>query len=287
MNTIHESSIGKGTAHVSCIKYENCNNLSHYHSDYELVYVDAGSARVVVDENIFNLNEKESLFIHSNEIHCIQSDERSVITVLKAASAHFDVILASKKLSSARLSVSPEGMLEDIISELKLGGENSVLMLDSIVTQFFIRMLRGQPVESLNADRGTKEKSSATEVYNEICKKISTEYSTITFSEAAKYMHFSEPYFAKLFHKIFGMTFTQYLNTVRVAAAIEKLKRGDMSITEISVSCGFNTIRNFNRVFKSLTGYSPSTMPNDYVFLYTLSDGYGLDPTLNSTRIIE
>lgn len=287
MNTIRESSIKKGTAHVSCIKYRNCNNLSHYHSDYELVYVNEGSARVVINENIFNLNSTDALFIHSNEIHCIQSGDGSIITVLKASNTHFDGVFAAKKLSSARLSVSPERMLKEVISELKQGGDNSVLLLDSIVTQFFIIMLRAQPVESSSGDRGARDKSSATELYNEICRKISTEYSTITFSEAAKYMHFSEPYFAKLFHKIFGMTFTQYLNTVRIAAAIEKLKRGDMSITEISVSCGFNTIRNFNRVFKSLTGYSPSIVPQDYVFLYTLSDGYGLDPTLNSTCIIE
>ena len=120
-----------------------------------------------------------------------------------------------------------------------------------------------------------------------MCRKISNEYGTITFCEAAKHMHFSEPYFAKVFHRTFGMTFTQYLNTVRIAAAIDKLKQGNMSITEISLSCGFNTIRNFNRVFKSLTGYSPSHMPSDYIFLYSLRTGYGLNPTLTSTQIIE
>ena len=120
-----------------------------------------------------------------------------------------------------------------------------------------------------------------------ICDKISNEYRTITFDEAAKYMYFSKPYFSKLFHNIFGMTFSQYLNTVRVASAIEKIKQGDMSITEISADCGFNTIRNFNRVFKDLTGYSPNNLPADYVFLYSLQKGYGLDPTLNCTKILE
>ena len=83
------------------------------------------------------------------------------------------------------------------------------------------------------------------------------------------------------------MTFTQYLNTVRIAAALEKLKQGSMSVTEIAGSCGFNTIRNFNRVFKKYTGYSPCNIPSDYVFLCSLQDGYGLDPTLTCTVILE
>ena len=125
------------------------------------------------------------------------------------------------------------------------------------------------------------------QLYREICAKISNEYDTITFAEAAKYLHFSEPYFSKIFHKLFGMTFTQYLNTVRIAAAIEKLKAGNLSVTEVSASCGFNTIRNFNRVFKNFTGYTPGELPSDYVFLYNLQEDFGLDPTLNCSEIIE
>ena len=83
------------------------------------------------------------------------------------------------------------------------------------------------------------------------------------------------------------MTFIQYLNTVRIAAALEKIKQGRMSMTEISDSCGFNSIRNFNRVFKKYTGYSPKSIPADYVFLYSLQEGYGLDPTLNCTIVID
>ena len=99
-------------------------------------------------------------------------------------------------------------------------------------------------------------------------------------------MHFSGPYFSKLFHSIFGMTFTRYLNTVKVAAAIEKLREGNLSITEISSMCGFNTIRTFNRVFRSFTGYAPKDLPSNYVFLYSLKDGCGLNPTLNCTKIL-
>lgn len=35
------------------------------------------------------------------------------------------------------------------------------------------------------------------------------------------------------------------------------LKEDILSVTEISMRCGFDTIRHFNRVFKDITGMAP------------------------------
>ena len=51
----------------------------------------------------------------------------------------------------------------------------------------------------------------------------------------------------------------------------------------------FNTIRNFNRVFKEMTGYTPGTLPRDYSFacnLHRNGEG-GFDPTLGCTVVLE
>ena len=54
-------------------------------------------------------------------------------------------------------------------------------------------------------------------------------------------------------------------------------------------ACGFNTIRNFNRVFKELTGYTPRTLPKDYRFIRSLKEykDNGFDPTLHGSEILE
>lgn len=286
IKTIYESSDTKGSAHISCIKYKNLNNISHYHSDYELVYINKGNATVAINENFFNLNSKDCVFIYSNDIHFIQSSETTVITVLKAEKKYLDNIFASKKLLSPIVSKTSdiESVLNSIRLELNSHVDNNDAMADSISTQLFIKLLRNEGTTIFESISSKKPDTS--ELYREICEKISNEYNTITFEDAAKYMHFSEPYFSKIFHKLFGMTFTQYLNTVRIAAAIEKIKKGNLSITEISASCGFNTIRNFNRVFKNFTGYTPGNLPSDYVFLYHLQEDCGLDPTLTCSEII-
>lgn len=111
--------------------------------------------------------------------------------------------------------------------------------------------------------------------FSALKRKILQEYASITFDEAVEYMHFSQSHFSKLFREAFGMPFTQYLNAVRIYSAIGMLRKGQDSITEISIRCGFKSIRNFNRAFKNLTGCSPSNLPPDYAF----GEALGLPPT--------
>lgn len=86
------------------------------------------------------------------------------------------------------------------------------------------------------------------------------------------------------------MTFSQYLNSVKLKHAVELLqdKNADFSITEISVRCGFDTIRHFNRVFKQLTGMSPRQLPPDYVLddrpIRTIQDAF--NPTLQNSELL-
>ena len=75
-------------------------------------------------------------------------------------------------------------------------------------------------------------------------------------------MGFSEAYFSKFFKKIAGMTFSQYLNRVKVEEAVRLLRENKgLPVTEIAFRCGFNTIRNFNRIFKEVTGCTPCPKP--------------------------
>ena len=287
MESIHERNTLSESTNISCIRYRNLKNISHFHSEYELVYLNEGNAVVTVDENIFHLSTDQCVFIGGNRIHCIVADEHTIITVLKISSSFFEKRFSSRGLASPFIDNSSyvKGFLEQILCEVRHGSDFGSLMTDSMTTQLLVTLFRSNPTAENSILQSSNSKSHI--LYQRINRKIVTEYQSITFKEMAEYMHFSEPHFSKVFHGIFGVTFTQYLNTVKITAAIEKMKDTKMSMTEIALSCGFNTIRNFNRVFKNLTGFSPNTLPPDFVFLYRLQDGYGLDPTLSCTVILE
>ena len=287
MRTVREGSSKAGSTHVSCFTYQNLNNISHFHSDYELVYVHKGTADITIGEKTFLIRENEGIFIVGEEIHRISSDEHTVTTVLKVDRAFFEKRFASKALLTPIISEAAyiSETLRRIKDELRSEADNRFLMADTLATELFILLFRR---ETCTSDaRQLLSRSNSHTLYIDVCRKIAAEYNTVTFDGMAAHMHFSKPYFSKVFHSMFGMTFTQYVNTVKVAAVIERIKEGKTSITEAALSCGFNTIRNFNRVFKRLTGYTPSELPHNYVFLYSLQNGYELDPTLNCTRLLE
>lgn len=111
-----------------------------------------------------------------------------------------------------------------------------------------------------------------------------------TFSDAVSFMGMSEAYFSRYFKAMTGTTFSQYLNYVRTDAAVRFLQEGrGMTMTEISEACGFSTIRNFNRIFKELTGHSPSRLPEGFVLNDPFSERseQAFRPTLLGCELIE
>ena len=86
------------------------------------------------------------------------------------------------------------------------------------------------------------------------------------------------------------MTFSRYLNTVRLEHAISMLQdpTQKLSVTEVASRCGFDTIRHFNRVFRDITGMTPRELPQNYVPdfkpICRIEDAF--NPTLQSSELL-
>ena len=82
--------------------------------------------------------------------------------------------------------------------------------------------------------------------------------SELSMQDVAKAMNYSEAYFCKLFKQCFRVNFSAWLNEFRVEKAKEMLLQTRMSIREISLACGYTDANYFARVFKRITGKTPS-----------------------------
>ena len=275
-----------GSENTSAIKYKHLHNLPHWHIEYELVFVLEGSAEIMINNVFYEINQGDFAFISSEDIHYIKATAESILGIIKTDAPYIKKIIRNNYLPSPIISASTDALqvFESVFSELKNEKNYYEIVAELIITKFIADLFRNNPVSVIS-----KNSRNITTKYKDLLEMLANNYTHITFENAAAYVNLNKSYFSKYFYRFSGMTFTQYLNILKVSAAIEKLYEKRMTMTEISISCGFGTIRNFNRVFKSLTGYSPKKLPEDYVFIYNSKDSPedSFDPTLNCTKIIE
>jgi len=65
-------------------------------------------------------------------------------------------------------------------------------------------------------------------------------------------------YFCKMFKKITGINFTDYLSRVRIEKSKNLLLNPNLRVSEIAYEVGFQSLTHFNRVFKKILGQSPT-----------------------------
>ncbi len=76
-------------------------------------------------------------------------------------------------------------------------------------------------------------------------------------TEVAQFCGFSSYYFSKIFHKYTGETFPEYLTKKRIGLSTQLLQNNSLSIAEVSYQSGFQSISNFNKLFKKHIGCTP------------------------------
>ena len=80
----------------------------------------------------------------------------------------------------------------------------------------------------------------------------------ISMQSAAQTMGYSEAYFCKLFKQCFRVNFSAYLNEYRINKAKAMMEDPRINIKDIGAACGYSDSNYFARVFKRITGQTPS-----------------------------
>ncbi len=87
----------------------------------------------------------------------------------------------------------------------------------------------------------------------------------LSLTELAKHFHFNPSYLSSYFTSHNKEGFSEYLNRIRVEKAADLLRHDPASISEISGMVGYSDHSYFTKVFKKLTGLSPSHYRKQYM----------------------
>ena len=117
--------------------------------------------------------------------------------------------------------------------------------------------LRGDVIEGAGEEELADRRMA--QIRENIERYIREHYNTeISMQSVARAMNYSDAYFCKLFKQCFKVNFSAWLNEYRIDRAREMLQNTRLSVREVSTACGYSDANYFARVFKRITGKTPS-----------------------------
>ncbi len=268
-------------------KYKNSHNMPHWHYDCELLFVKRGNLKVWCNQTQYPLSAGQAFFIDSEQVHFMHAgtEDTEIIMLVfnydKIKPFTEKLTLASPVLSkNYGIDKVYKTLLDELREKKKFYSVKATATVQSLTAEIF-----------RNEQTLLKKKSDGSvELFKELLTDINKNYEFYDLNTAAEFMNMNAAYFSRMFHKCTGTTFSQYLNRVKCSKAVEILQSGQsITMTEVSLKCGFATIRNFNRIFKEITGYTPKKLPSDYVIAANATAGSGANqnPTLDECVLLE
>lgn len=254
----------------------------HKHPEFQLVWIAEGSGKLIVDDTIHEFECGEVFLIGANQPHVFKGSILplnvrmvSVFFNLKGALEYIFNLPELKTLYNFLSNYShgfrvPKEFLDEVINRINNLKDSDGA--DRVIN--FIHLLKLLNTISKNvlplSGAVIKELNDVTSIrIVSICNYIKQNFrQDLNLNEIAEKANLTPQAFCRYFKKSTGKTFVLYLNELRVSEATRLLvtERYDC-ISMIAYNSGFNSITNFNRVFRSITGLSPK----EYLLRYQTS----------------
>lgn len=266
---------------------------AHVHDWVEILYCYSGQMNAMLGGKNYSFCTHDLLIIHSHEVHQIIActDEKHEYIVIKFLP---ELMSTSMQLQSECSCILPFLLQGSTFQKRFTSKDLDGSDVPSLISHFameYTKMEYGYEI-ALKADfynlilwilrqwhiSGSVPKNISTPEQMQRLQMvldyiINNYHSDITIDDMAKLCHVSYSYFSRLFFKMTGQSFSNYLTTVRLSAAEKLLITTEMSITEISFETGFCNLSYFTRRFTAKNGITPREYRKKYRILSdSLSD---------------
>lgn len=249
--------------------YTNISFLAHWHNELELIYIRSGSAKISVTDHIFIAHAGDLVICDSRDIHYSDSYDMhnsldfivfdpSIISSLYKNSHFLYPLVTKEQLEEYGLTKKLLNLIETVDDELREKKPYYQNIIKANLREFWYLIKRNLPPSNSALQSQSKRNNMLSDLHQLLSYMDEHYADNISLEFAASKMNFSESHFSKVFKRLTGINFVTYLNLIRIEQAAAQLQNTSNKITTIALNCGFNNIRTFNRVFKEITGYTPT-----------------------------
>lgn len=268
--------------HFSYMRSFDPDSLTQLHThDYiELAYVVEGSFRQKILGNDIVFEKGELCLIDKN---CLHQDylakEPATILFLGIANDMFAEVMDENVTTQKIISFLQSALLKQkdlqqylhfkpkatsgsdmedclyaLLKELHTNNIGSRYICKGLLLRIF-RIMSAQYDFSLSKEQ---QKTMNWIIFEEVSDYIQHHYADITIYDLVNVFHFQEDYFNRLIKKKTGLTYSAYVQDIRLKHAEHMLTHGTESIEDIAEAVGYHNKGYFYKIFQKKTGMTPS-----------------------------
>jgi len=275
INNTKNNLLNKGF-HISHRKTPNpLRAYKHQHNAYEIMLCNSGNGSFFIKNKSYPI-EKYSLFlIDKFDIHLpkLAQDtkhfDRFVIQFKPDFIEKISLIIENdinpleifaKNINFVKLKhneyKSIKNLSEKIIFEIKKTKPGYKSLVNIYMLRLIIIIFR---IINKKANNFKSTENKNENRLQKIIYYINENYTkNLTLKQIADEFHISKYYLCHYFKDKTGFTVVEFVNNTRIINAQKMLINTDMNITDIAMEVGYNSLSNFERVFKKINGITPS-----------------------------
>ena len=240
----------------------------HFHSYYELYYLQEGACRVFVLDRLYELRKGDLLLISPGEYHIVTYEAKGLhdryTVYFDSEKLHSDLLpylsfLPGKDQRASHFLIAPpwetemDHQLARMLEYYRTATPMADLMLEHMFSVFLLYL--AQHFSPIDLSSRMDESASALET---AARFIGAHFrEEISLGEVAAEVGFTPSYFSRKFKEMTGIGFREYLLHTRLLEGERLLNSTSLSIGEISRQCGFSSGNYFGDAFRSLYHMSP------------------------------
>ena len=243
----------------------------HWHKNVEICRVVEGECDFLIRGVNYHALSGDIIFIGSGEIHTLNKKHGDCKidictfdpTILYGVYTNTESVkphITEEELSSCGIDDKISECFSHMYEEFHKKDKGARAILQAALLRLYGLLIRHFECQDTRSS-ATMNKT----LTQRILEYIQEHYSErISLETVADKFNYSSVYISSVFKGCTGINFKYYLDNIRIIEAVELLTTTDLTITEISRSCGFENIRTFNNVFKKITGDTPSKIKRLY-----------------------
>lgn len=263
--------------------YKERSYQMHWHSYGEILLVGPGKTNVYqVNQDTYNLVEGDFVLIWPMEMHAIIDADREKSLVIQFSNAFMNSLFDLQRIMHfyrnlhVICSKTHPGLaekLQNIAYKMKetfySEGADRELRCCMLLMEFMLTLDEYRSDFDPELSAGVREGYTDDAMHRMI---MVTDYiknnltaDDLSQGAMAEMAGISRDYFSRIFKNVTGMNYSKWLNTIRLEKATELLSHNDMTLTEVAMLSGFQSIPSFNRVFREEKGMAPGEYRNLFV----------------------